>query len=74
MKDLLWPQDQIKEESKEEVVQEIIRSNYLAKKTMSDVTEYIDFYTNTYSQKREDEVFIDVSPSKSSLLQELRTN
>lgn len=58
----MYPEDLQKEETNEEVVQEILRSNCLAKQTMKSVTQSVDFYTNAYTQTTKDQKFIDVMP------------
>ena len=63
VRDLLYPEDQRTEQSNEEVVQEIIRSNYLASQTMSKVSkglfekkeqsEFLKNYNSLHAQSLE---------------------
>ncbi|CDW88653.1 ubiquinone biosynthesis protein coq7 homolog [Stylonychia lemnae] len=62
--EFLFPPDLQKESTKEEIIQEIHRSNHLARYTTKFMTENIDYYTNIYAKSTEDQKFID----------EMRTN
>eukprot|EP00347_Sterkiella_histriomuscorum_P020520 403337488 len=55
----LYPPDLQKEPTKQEVVQQIQRSNHLARQTTKSISQNLDFYTNTYSQNNQDQKFLD---------------